>query len=197
MIRKNSELKKVFPEGPMVAHRQPPNLRKSICRAKLYPVSSIRPIRISRTSPGWRPCAGNTGQCPVCPYVMGPTSEIVGLASGYRHKITDIINCQDENIIYYWRCTKLNCKAYPKCEYIGRSIRSFQSRFSQHRDYIKRNVLTEVAGEHFSTGGHSVSDLSGCAIERVKSRDPYVLKTREHYYIRKFNTYQAGLNRER
>ena len=129
---------------------------------------------------------------------MGPTSEIVGLASGYRHTITDNINCQDDNVIYYWRCIKKNCRSYPNCEYIGKTTQKFQIRMAQHRDYIKRGILTEAAGEHFASGGgHSVSDLLGCAIEKVKSRDPYILKTREHFYIRKFNTYHAGLNRER
>ena len=63
---------------------------------------------------------------------------------------------------------------------------------AQHRDYIKRGILTEAAGEHFASGGgHSVSDLSGCAIEPVRSRDPYILKTREHHYIKLLQDYSA------
>ena len=122
---------------------------------------------------------------------------LVGLASGYRHTITDFVTCQDTNVIYYWKCVRPNCSSYPKCEYVGRSTLSFQTRYSQHRDYVKRDIKTEVSGHHFTANGHSVSDMRGCVIERVKSRDPCVLKMREHLYIQKFNTYYAGLNRER
>ena len=89
MIRKNSTLKQCFPKGPMVAHRQPPNLRKALCRARLYPSITTRPTRTTRSTPGWRPCgSGNTGQCPICPFTLPPTSEIVGLASGQLAIIT-------------------------------------------------------------------------------------------------------------
>ena len=89
---------------------------------------------------------------------------------------------------------KENCTDYPECEYVGRSCRSFQKRGSEHRDYIKRNA----SGEHFSKPGHSVSDLKGLVLEKVNNkRDPYILKSREHFYIQKFNTYYHGLNRER
>ena len=198
MIRKNSTLKQCFPKGPMVAHRQPPNLRKALCRARLYPSITTRPTRTTRSTPGWRPCgAGNKGQCPICPYTLPPTSEIVGLASGYRHTITDFVTCQDSNIIYYWKCIRPNCPSFPKCEYVGRSTLRFQDRYSQHRDYVKRQIVTEVSGSHFTMSGHSVADMRGCVLEKVKSVDPYVLKTREHLYIQRFNTYYAGLNRER
>ena len=68
MIRQNPALKQCFKKGPMVAHRQPPNLRKALCRAKLYPAVTTRPTRTTRSTPGWRPCgAGNKGQCPSAP----------------------------------------------------------------------------------------------------------------------------------
>ena len=73
----------------------------------------------------------------------------------------------------------------------------FQQRFSQHRDYVKRGIITEASGEHFSQPGHSVSDIQGLVLEKVKSKDPYVLKAREHFYIQKFDSYRNGVNRER
>jgi hypothetical protein len=39
MLFKKPELKPVFGEPPMAALRQPPNLKKMICRSKLYPKS--------------------------------------------------------------------------------------------------------------------------------------------------------------
>ena len=57
-------------------------------------------------------------------------------------------------------------------------------------------VITEPAGEHFCLPGHSVSDLEGVVIERVKNKDPFVLKVREHMFIQKFDTFRNGLNKE-
>ena len=181
----------------MTALRQGKNLKRLICRAKLHPLPTERPTRKTRTKSGWKPCQKYGKQCPICPYTFGPMSAITGLSSGYKHHITDDVTCQDKNILYYWRCTKKNCKMYPKCEYIGKTIQSFQRRFSDHRDYIKRGILTEPSGEHFSKDGHNVSHLKGLILEKVKNKDPYILKSREHMYIKKFDTFKNGLNRER
>ena len=197
MLRKDPSLKEALGDNPMAALRQGKNLRRLICRAKLYPLSKERTTRNSNTRPCWKPCRKYGKQCPICPYTFGPTSEIKGLASGYIHTIKDDINCQDKNILYYWRCTKKNCKSYPKCEYVGKSVNSFQKRFSDHRDYVKRGIITEPSGAHFSINGHNVSHMKGLILEKVKDKDPYVLKAREHMYIRKFDTFRNGLNRER
>ena len=74
--------------------------------------------------------------------------------------------------------------------------RTFQKRLSEHRDYPKRDVLTEPSGEHFSKRGHSVAHLKGQVLEKVKSKDPFVLKARESFLIKKFDTFNRGLNRE-
>ena len=58
----------------------------------------------------------------------------------------------------------------------------------EHRDYVKREVLTEPAGEHFNSRGHKVSHLKGQALEQIRSRD--------HMLINKFDTFENGLNRE-
>ena len=51
----------------------------------------------------------------------------------------------------------------------------------EYCDYIKRDVLTEPSGEHFNTQGHwhSVADLNGQVLEKVRSVDPYILMARE------------------
>ena len=74
--------------------------------------------------------------------------------------------------------------------------RSFKQRFSEHRDYPKRDVTSEPSGEHFTKAGHSVADLKGQVLEKVKSKDPFILKARESYLIQKFDSYRNGLNKE-
>ena len=55
MLLKKPELKPVFGDAPMAALRQPPNLKKMICRSKLYPTSRAEKSRTWRkNAPGWK-----------------------------------------------------------------------------------------------------------------------------------------------
>ena len=76
------------------------------------------------------------------------------------------------------------------------TTRLFKDRLSEHRDYPKRDVLTEPAGEHFNKPGHDVHHMKGQVLEQVRSNDPYILKAREHMYIQKFDIFRNGLNQE-
>ena len=44
--------------------------------------------------------------------------------------------------------------------------------------------------------GHSLADMKMVILEKVKKNDELYRKEREHYFIRKFNTYYKGLNRQ-
>ena len=115
----------------------------------------------------------------------------------YCHTIKDSVNCQTENILYYWKCIKDNCPDFPKCEYVGRSKRSFQDRVSEHISYVKREVLSEPSGSHFNSGAHNVSHLRGCVLEKIRSQDPFISVAREHHLIQKMDTFRNGLNQEK
>ena len=80
---------------------------------------------------------------------------------------------------------------------MGKTTRAFKDRLAEHRDYPKRDMVNEPAGKHFTLPGHNVSHLRGLVLEKVKSKDPYVLKAREHYLIQKFDTFRHGLNQEK
>ena len=180
----------------MAGLRQPKNLKRLLCKPRLDPKQPDRPTRTSRTTPGWKPCQGNRSRCPICPFTAKPTSQVVSNFNGFTHTITDYVNCQSQNVIYRWRCKKPNCKDHPRTSYIGKTRKTFQQRFSQHRDYVKREILTEPSGEHFNLPGHSISDIEGLVIEQVKDKDPFILKSREHMLIQKFDTFRNGLNKE-
>ena len=195
MIRKNEELQEVFPSIPLAGLRQPKNLGRILCSSKLQPVK--RSTRLKRQThadaPGWKRCGT---PCPICPFTSDDCSEVVGQTTGYVHNINSPVSCNTDNCIYYWKCTKNNCSDHPRCEYIGMTTRTFKKRLSEHRDYPKRNVTTEPSGEHFTKRGHTVADLKGLVLEKVKSKDPFVLKARESLLIKKFDTYNNGLNKE-
>ena len=76
------------------------------------------------------------------------------------------------------------------------TTRKFKNRMSEHRDYPKRDVETEPSGEHFNKPGHSVADLRGQVLEKVNSKDPFILRARESMLINKFDTFRRGLNKE-
>ena len=121
---------------------------------------------------------------------------MTGLASGYNHKIKQPVTCDSENVIYYWKCIKNNCEDFPECEYFGQTKQKFKDRLAEHRDYPKRDVLTEPSGGHFTKRGHNVSHLRGLVLEQVRNSDPFILKSRERMFIQKFDSYRHGLNQE-
>ena len=74
--------------------------------------------------------------------------------------------------------------------------RMFKERMGEHRDYPKWDVLTEPAGEHFTSRGHNVADMKGQVLEKVRNSDPFVLRARESMLIRQFDSLRHGLNKE-
>ena len=67
---------------------------------------------------------------------------------------------------------------------------------SQNTEIMWTDDREQPAGEHFNKKGHSVHNLSGLVLEQVHSKDPFVLKAREHQLIQKFDSYRRGLNKE-
>ena len=80
--------------------------------------------------------------------------------------------------------------------YCGMTKRKFSQRISEHRDYAKFHKIEEPSGQHFSLPGHTFHQINGLAVEQVKSKDPFILKAREAWLIKKFDCYRNGLNKE-
>ena len=78
-----------------------------------------------------------------------------------------------------------------KCKqrYIGESERNLKERMSEHIGYVKNNIITQATGEHFNLPGHDQTKMKFTIIEKVKKSDVLYRKEREHYHIKKFNTY--------
>ena len=89
-------------------------------------------------------------------------------------------------------CKKHNCEM----RYIGETKRILKFCLADHRGYISNQDLTQATGEHFNSAGHSLADLSIIILEKVRSNDDLYRKEREKYFIRKFNTFYGGLNRQ-
>ena len=126
MMLKKNYWNQFLKTPPMAALKQPPNLKKLLCRLKLY--SFKRGEKLTRkwhkSAPGWKKCGKGSTTC--CPFALPPTTKVISQVTGYTHTIKDSVTCETENCIYYWKCTKSNCKEYPNWEYIGLSSRKFK-----------------------------------------------------------------------
>ena len=80
-------------------------------------------------------------------------------------------------------------------KYIGETKRILKFRLAEHRGYVNNDDDT-ATGQHFNLPGHSLSDLTVTILEKVRSNDDLYRRERERYFIRKFNTYYKGLNRQ-
>ena len=80
----------------------------------------------------------------------------------YSHKISDAVNCETKNCVYYWRC-----KYNPKCE--------FRTRMGEHKQNVRSQNLETPSGFHFNQPGHDVSHLAGLVLDKVESSDPFFL----------------------
>ena len=76
-------------------------------------------------------------------------------------------------------------------KYVGETRRIFKFRLAEHRGYVNNNVDTPT-GEHFNLPGHSLSDLRGSILEKVRSKDDMYRKERERHFIRKISAHADG-----
>ena len=74
--------------------------------------------------------------------------------------------------------------------------RKFQHRFSEHLGYVKSDKISEPSGGHFNLAGHKLSDIEGIVLEKVRNGNPYILRAREELMIKKFDSFNFGLNKE-
>ena len=56
--------------------------------------------------------------------------------------------------------------------------------------------MNKATGQHFNVPGHEIHHMKFTAIEQVKSEDPLYGREREKLFIRKFNTFFNGINKE-
>ena len=96
-------------------------------------------------------------------------------------------------MIYLIECEKQNCNL----KYIGETGRIFKFRLDEHRGYIQNKDESQATGAHFNLPGHSLSDMKATIIEQVNVNSELYRKEREHFYIRKLNTFYQGLNKQK
>ena len=67
----------------------------------------------------------------------------------------------------------------------------------EHLVCVKNKHLQQPTGEHFNLPGHSLSDFTVTILEQPKENNILYKEEREHYLIRKMDTFYNGLNRQK
>ena len=169
----------IFPQQPMVAYRQPPNLKQILCRAKL-PTGK----RVQRKKIGMRRC---TVPCTACIHMLD--TKTIKARNGETFQMTDQFGCQNKSVIYLATCEKCHK------QYVGQTGRKLHERIMEHLRYIKKGI--NALGEHYKNNTcDSGRDLKFQIIEQVfPNTDPMRLH-REKLWIDKLQAKEPnGLNR--
>ena len=172
----------MFEQPPMVAFKQPQNLQKMLCHAKLPPKKTGRE-HPARAMWGMKKC---TKPCPIDIHVL-PSKKVKSSQTGETFVIKGNFNCFTEGVIYVTTCDI--CKK----QYIGQTGRSLHTRIREHMYDLKKGK--NVSGIHYSLRGHTHEDMKVQIIEKVTPNTDHYRLEREEYWIRKFITKKPfGLN---
>ena len=178
-MSKDIQALEIFPQPPMVAYRQPPNLKQTLCRAKLP--TGKRP---SRKAIGMQRC---TNSCPVCIHMKD--TKTIKAKNGDTFKMTDQFGCLTTSVIYVATCEK--CKN----QYVGQSGRRFYDRVMDHLRYVKNG--TQALGLHYKESKRCDPnrDLKFQVIEKVYPDKEPIRLQREKLWIQRLDSKVNGLNR--
>ena len=193
MIKKYPELQKVMPAPPRICYRRPKNIRDILVRARLLPPSGGKNLRRKL---GFKRCMHTRCQC--CSFTSNTTTH----TSLHRKKtwpIQSMVDCNTDHCIYSVSCHKggnpgAACGA--ECQYIGLTKRKAKNRWGEHKTSARPLIqpTSKPVGIHFNSKGHEIHDMSFVVIEKVRSRNPFVLKARESYWIQQYDAIKHGLN---
>ena len=175
---KNKHIKEIFPQPPMIAYKQPPNLKNVLCRAKLPKMCMGNP---PRKGIGMKRCLNS---CNVCIYYN--FTKVIKSKTGETFPMTGQYGCHTTSVVYLATCSKC------KIQYVGQSGRRFYDRIMEHLRYIKKGI--NALGEHFKDKCDS-KYLLVQVIEKVTPDSVTLREQREKYWIEKLDTKKPyGLN---
>ena len=222
-LKVNPDLKKAFPNPPMISYSRPKNLRDILVRSQLPKKLVSKDLR---RRVGFKRC--NMTRCETCPYTKNTTTHTCNYTNK-SYNIKEELSCYTENTIYSLTCTKgsgtFSKKAGKKTKicpqtgssevkkdggqqkilscsheavYIGKTTQQFRQRMSQHRRSVSPVLglcdATTPVGFHFALPGHELHHMQCIALEQVKSKDPFIILARESLWIRTYQAISHGLN---
>ena len=183
MTAQDQHLQEVFPDPPLIAYKRQANIRQHLIRAKVADPPNLRPKSNIR---GMVKCGKG---CTACPFIKEGRNI---KNNNQTWKINKKLDCTSYNIVYLIECDKDRCQK----RYIGETNRSLKHRLADHRGYVQNTHLDKATGAHFNSPGHSLANMKITILEQVRKSDTEYRKQRESCFIRKFNTFNKGLNQK-
>ena len=176
LLHNSPQMKRIFPEPPLVAFRRPSNLRDLLVHA------STKPSASNDNPPGIYTC---NRKCIVCSFIE-VNKKFTSTATGESFPITSNLTCKSSWLIYL-----ITCKRCSK-QYVGKTKTMLYTRFNNTRSEIK-NYTTKGGKSlpyvtHFNSEEHSVSDISLMPIEKIHKQARSVILRRESFWIAKLRT---------
>ena len=191
LIDKDPAALHFMPKLPMFCYTRDKNLRDILVRAVLPPPQRREGLRVP--SQGFSKC-NKRSDCALCSHSFNSATRTVYLPNNTvkTYPINSKISCTDENVIYVISCDKSEgecSKVHP--QYVGETGHSAKWRCSKHLGTItnvSQSNTTLPVGVHFRLPGHSHSNMKFLPIEKVISKDPFVRKIRESFFIKQYQT---------
>ncbi len=175
----NPLMKEIFPQPPMVSFRQPPNLKRTLCRAKVPEQIG----RINRIQAGLKKC--NKSGCRTCPFIV-QSNTVNSKQSNTSVHLSEVVDCNTKGVVYVITCDK--CKV----QYVGQTSRRLRDRFVEHLGYIRMKI--EATGKHFAQTNHTLAEMKVQIIKCVIPNTETLRLVRESKWIHDFNANNKGLN---
>jgi hypothetical protein len=208
ILHASERCRKIFQQPPLVAYRRNRNLNDLLVSRRLPPDTEIRRSNVTevdrsscvceecgrsfktpkgklihhrlmhgsktggeKVGKGFHKCGDK--RCGTCRRgTFGTNITITTTQKDFT--IHQSLTCKSSNVIYCVTCIK--CKA----QYIGETGQEIHSRQAGHLNDINHDVKGLPYVRHFTSCGVEHYTITG--IEKVRSRDPQIRKTRETFY---------------
>ena len=181
LVTRDPNSKDYMPKPPRVAYKRTSSLKDIIVRSK-----STRLKR--KSTSGFKKCGAPS--CSTCSHSVNTTSHTCN-HTGDTLPVTSFITCSTPGVIYSATCKKdsgecLRCKGP---QYVGCTERPLKTRFSEHLGSVTQPSQVNTSkpvGVHFRSAGHSHANMVVQPIEKVRSKDRFVLEAREIFWIKRY-----------
>ena len=174
---------------PRVAYTRTKSIQDIVVRSKVPPPTSRQSRR--QVTMGFRKCDARAN-CSTCSHSVNTTTHTCNHTSE-TFPIASTITCTTSGVVYCVSCVKGSgeCARCKGPQYIGCTERAVKTRFSEHVGSVTQPGQANTnkpVGVHFRSAGHTHADMSVIPIEKVRSKDRFVLEARERYWIGKYES---------
>ena len=166
-------MKKVFPDPPIIAYRRDRNLSDIIVHGKLNKVTK----NMTKEEP--KICEK---KCDVC-QIMRKDKHIYNIDKTKQFYIKDNnYGCQMENLIY-----GIHCKTCDRYIYVGETERTLQERIKEHLADIS-HMRDKTVSHHFNGENHTRNDMTVQVLQQIYEKSSYYRRTIETKWVQRLNT---------